>query len=76
MLRLQRGGVHRDQGLPRGDGHGRRASADNQGVSSDQILPIFWSIILYFLSYQVGPANQTLPINTLAVLPCEASGEF
>ena len=39
-------------------------------------LPIFWSIILYFLHYQVGPANQTLPINTLAVLPCEASGKF
>ena len=29
-----------------------------------------------FPLYQVGPANQTLPINTLAVLPCEASGEF
>ena len=24
----------------------------------------------------VGPANQTLPLNTLAVLPCEASGEI
>ena len=24
---------------------------------------------------QVGPANQTLPINTLAILPCEASGD-
>jgi roundabout axon guidance receptor 2 len=23
---------------------------------------------------RVGPANQTLPINTLAILPCEASG--
>ena len=23
---------------------------------------------------KVGPANQTLPINTLALLPCEASG--
>ena len=22
----------------------------------------------------VGPANQTLPINTLAILPCQASG--
>ena len=33
---------------------------------------------LFYISllYQVGPANQTLPINTLAVLPCEASGEF
>ena len=23
---------------------------------------------------KVGPANQTLPVNTLAILPCEASG--
>ena len=23
---------------------------------------------------RVGPANQTLPVNTLAILPCEASG--
>ena len=23
---------------------------------------------------KVGPANQTLPVNTLAVLPCQASG--
>ena len=22
----------------------------------------------------IGPANQTLPVNTLAILPCEASG--
>ena len=31
------------------------------------------SIRTYF--NQVGPANQTLPINTLAILPCEASGD-
>ena len=23
---------------------------------------------------RIGPANQTLPVNTLAILPCEASG--
>ena len=23
----------------------------------------------------IGPANQTLPVNTLAILPCEASGK-
>ena len=23
----------------------------------------------------MGPANQTLPINTVAILPCQASGE-
>ena len=23
----------------------------------------------------MGPANQTLPINTIAILPCQASGE-
>ena len=31
---------------------------------------------LHFRLHQVGPANQTLPLNTLAVLPCEASGEW
>ena len=24
----------------------------------------------------IGPANQTLPVNTLAILPCEASGNM
>ena len=24
----------------------------------------------------IGPANQTLPVNTLAILPCEASGKL
>ena len=23
----------------------------------------------------MGPANQTLPVNTVAILPCQASGE-
>ena len=74
MLGLLRGRQHRREGLPGGEDDDDDDSDDdddtNAGVQvtamADEPPPII----------MVGPANQTLPLNTLAVLPCEASGEI
>ena len=69
MLGLLRGRQHRREGLPGGE-DGDDDDDTNAGAQvtamADEPPPII----------MVGPANQTLPLNTLAVLPCEASGEI
>ena len=75
MLGLLRGRQHRREGLPGGeDGDDDDDGEDDDDTDAgaqvtamaDEPPPII----------NVGPANQTLPLNTLAVLPCEASGEI
>ena len=77
MLGLLRGRQHRREGLPGGEDDDDSNDDDDSddddtdaGVQvtamADEPPPII----------MVGPANQTLPLNTLAVLPCEASGEI
>ena len=72
MLGLLRGRQHRREGLPGGEDDDDSDDDDDTNAGSqvtamaDEPPPII----------MVGPANQTLPLNTLAVLPCEASGEI
>ena len=75
MLGLLRGRQHRREGLPGGEDGDDNNSNDDEDTNAagvqvtamaDEPPPII----------MVGPANQTLPLNTLAVLPCEASGEI
>ena len=81
MLGLLRGRQHRREGLPGGEDGGDDDSNDDDDSDDDDDSNAARVQVTAMADepppiIMVGPANQTLPLNTLAVLPCEASGEI
>ena len=80
MLGLLRGRQHRREGLPGGEDDDDDECYDDDDSNDDDYTNAVAQVTAMADEpppiIMVGPANQTLPLNTLAVLPCEASGEI